>query len=86
MSTGKQRDGRFGKRLTLCITPAVWEKLQASSDRYGIAVSVLARGAMTQRLPFMLDARRRGSLHETRYGDGTQAAQTGPATGEDAPE
>ena len=55
----RKRESPYTTRLTIALPPALSAALRAASDKYDVAVAVLARGAIERGVKLELDARRK---------------------------
>ena len=73
----RKRESPYTKRITIALTPALDAALRAGSDKYDVAVAVLARGAIEQGLKLELDARRK-QAKQARHKPRQSARQPDP--------
>ena len=62
----RKRASPYTTRITIALTPALDAALRAGSDKYDVAVAVLARGAIERGVKLELDARRKQARHTPR--------------------
>ena len=62
----RKRESPYTTRITIALTPALSAALSAASDKYDVAVAVLARGAIERGVKLELDARRKQARHKPR--------------------
>ena len=62
----RKRESPYTTRITIALTPALDAALRAGSDKYDVAVAVLARGAIERGVKLELDARRKQARHKPR--------------------
>ena len=55
----RKRESPYTTRITIALPPALSAALRAASDKYDVAVAVLARGAIERGVKLELDARRK---------------------------
>ena len=55
----RKRESPYTTRITIALTSALDAALRAGSDKYDVAVAVLARGAIERGVKLELDARRK---------------------------
>ena len=55
----RKRESPYTTRITIALPPALSAALRAASDKYDVAVAVLARGAIDRGVKLELDARRK---------------------------
>ena len=55
----RKRESPYTTRITIALPPALSAALSAASDKYDVAVAVLARGAIERGVKLELDARRK---------------------------
>ena len=73
----RKRESPYTKRITIALTPALDAALRAGSDKYDVAVAVLARGAIERGLKLELDARRK-QAKQARHQPRQSARQPDP--------
>ena len=61
----RKRESPYTTRITIALPPALDAALRAGSDKYDVAVAVLARGAIERGVKLELDARRKQARHNT---------------------
>ena len=62
----RKRESPYTTRITIALPPALDAALRAGSDKYDVAVAVLARGAIERGVKLELDARRKQARHKPR--------------------
>ena len=62
----RKRESPYTTRITIALPPALDAALRAGSDKYDVAVAVLARGAIERGVKLELDARRKHARHKPR--------------------
>ena len=62
----RKRESPYTTRITIALPPALDAALRAGSDKYDVAVAVLARGAIERGFKLELDARRKQARHKPR--------------------
>ena len=63
----RKRESPYTTRITIALPPALSAALSAASDKYDVAVAVLARGAIERGVKLELDARRKQARHKPRH-------------------
>ena len=63
----RKRESPYTTRLTIALPPALSAALRAASDKYDVAVAVLARGAIERGVKLERDARRKQARHKPRH-------------------
>ena len=63
----RKRESPYTTRLTIALPPALSAALRAASDKYDVAVAVLARGAIERGVKLERDARRKQARHNPRH-------------------
>ncbi len=64
MDDRRRRDGRFGKPIKVCLTPATIKRVQYQAGRFGLAVGTLLRDAIERGLSLAVDSRRKAARDE----------------------
>ena len=76
----RKRASPYTTRITIALTPALDAALRAGSDKYDVAVAVLARGAIERGVKLELDARRKQARHTPRQSARQPAPPPNPRT------
>ena len=74
----RKRESPYTTRITIALTPALDAALRAGSDKYDVAVAVLARGAIERGVKLELDARRKQARHTPRQSARQPAPRPNP--------
>ena len=75
----RKRASPYTTRITIALTPALDAALRAGSDKYDVAVAVLARGAIERGVKLELDARRKQARHTPRQSARHPAPRPNPS-------
>ena len=75
----RKRASPYTTRITIALTPALDAALRAGSDKYDVAVAVLARGAIERGVKLELDARRKQARHKPRQSARQPAPRPNPS-------
>ena len=73
----RKRESPYTTRITIALPPALSAALSAASDKYDVAVAVLARGAIERGVKLELDARRK-QAKQARHHPRQSARQPAP--------
>ena len=76
----RKRASPYTTRITIALPPALDAALRAGSDKYDVAVAVLARGAIERGVKLELDARRKQARHKPRQSARQPAPPPNPLT------
>ena len=76
----RKRASPYTTRITIALTQALDAALRAGSDKYDVAVAVLARGAIERGVKLELDARRKQARHNPRQSARHPAPRPNPLT------
>ena len=77
----RKRESPYTTRITIALPPALDAALRAGSDKYDVAVAVLARGAIERGVKLELDARRKQARHKPRQSARQPAPPPNPLSG-----
>ena len=80
----RKRESPYTKRITIALPPALNAALRAGSDKYDVAVAVLARGAIERGVKLELDARRK-QAKQARHKPRQSARQPAPRQAPERP-